>query len=49
MVAALVAFGSIAWLLRFVQSNKFTGFALYRIVVGIIIIVLLATGVLQPT
>jgi len=49
VVSFAVAYATIAWLLRFVQSNKFTGFVLYRILLGIVIIVLLSTGVLAAT
>jgi undecaprenyl-diphosphatase len=34
-VAAVVAFGVVKWLLRFVQSHTFVGFGWYRIVAGI--------------
>lgn len=49
VVSFAVAYATIAWLLRFVQSNKFTGFVLYRILLGIVLIVLLSTGVLAAT
>jgi undecaprenyl-diphosphatase len=34
-VAAVVAFGAVKWLLRFVQSHTFAGFGWYRIALGI--------------
>jgi undecaprenyl-diphosphatase len=40
LVAALTAFAVVKWLLRFVQSHTFVGFAWYRIVLGILILVL---------
>ena len=50
MVGTVVAFGigyaSIAWLLKFVAHHSFSWFAAWRIPVGIIVMVLLATGVL---
>lgn len=46
VVSGIVAYISIAWLLKFVASNKFTGFVVYRILIGLLIIVLLLTGVL---
>ena len=49
VVSFFVAYASIAWLLKFVQSNKFTAFVLYRILLGIAVIVLLSTGVLTAT
>lgn len=44
VVSLVVAYASIAWLLRFVSHNKFTGFIIYRVVAGVAIIVLLAMG-----
>ncbi|PHP51836.1 undecaprenyl-diphosphate phosphatase [Actinomyces ruminis] len=44
VVSGLVAYATIAWLLRFVSSNKFTGFLVYRVLLGLVIIVLVATG-----
>lgn len=38
-VAALTAFVSVKWLLRFIQSHTFAGFAWYRIAVGVLILV----------
>ena len=43
-VSGVVAYATIAWLLKFVSSNKFTDFLLYRVALGVIIIVLVATG-----
>ena len=45
MVSLIVAYVSIAWLLKFVSSNKFTGFIWYRIVVGLVMIGLILTNV----
>ncbi|WP_034384516.1 undecaprenyl-diphosphate phosphatase [Deinococcus sp. YIM 77859] len=39
-----VAYLAIGWLLRFVSHNSFKGFAVYRVVVGVLILVLVATG-----
>ena len=43
----VVAYFAIGWLLRFVSTNNFKGFAVYRVVVGVLILVLIARGVLQ--
>lgn len=43
----VVAYLAIGWLLRFVSTNNFKGFAIYRVVVGLIILGLIAAGVLQ--
>jgi undecaprenyl-diphosphatase len=37
LVSLVVAFASIAWLLRFVSSNRFTVFVGYRILLGVVI------------
>jgi len=39
LVSAVVAFIAVKWLLRYVQSHRFTLFAWYRIVVGIVLLV----------
>ena len=43
-VSFVVAYGSIAWLLKFVQSNTFSGFVIYRLLAGAAIMGLLTTG-----
>ena len=47
LVSFVVAYGSIAWLLRFVAKHSFNSFVIYRIVVGFIIIGLLVSNVLD--
>jgi undecaprenyl-diphosphatase len=44
-VAFVVAYGSIAWLLRFVAHNRFTAFVIYRVLAGLAVIALLVAGV----
>lgn len=46
-VSFVVAYLSIGWLLKFVSTNNFKPFAIYRVIVGIIILVLVAMGVLS--
>jgi undecaprenyl-diphosphatase len=46
LVAGVVAWLSISWLLRFVASNTFIPFGIYRIVMGSFILLLVATGTL---
>ncbi|QCV94044.1 undecaprenyl-diphosphate phosphatase [Acidipropionibacterium acidipropionici] len=46
IVSLVVAYFSIAWLLKFVSSNKFTGFIWYRVIVGALLLVLAATGMM---
>lgn len=44
-VSFVVAYATIAWLLKFVSSHNFNGFIVYRILLGLAIIGLLAGGV----
>lgn len=46
VVSGVVAYATIAWLLRFVSSNKFTGFLVYRVALGVAIIGLVASNVI---
>ena len=48
IVSFVVAYVSIAWLLKFVATNDFTAFVVYRVVVGLIIGGLLITNVISP-
>ncbi len=47
-VAAVSSYAAIAWLMRFLTTHHFTGFAIYRIVCGIALLGALAVGWLQP-
>jgi undecaprenyl-diphosphatase len=48
-IAFVVAYFSVAWLLRFVARNTYAGFVAYRVGLGLLLIALLATGTLDPT
>jgi undecaprenyl-diphosphatase len=41
-----VALAVIAWFMRWVRTRGFTPFAIYRIILGIVLLVLLARGVI---
>jgi undecaprenyl-diphosphatase len=47
VVSFLVAYASIAWLLRFVAHHTMMSFVWYRVGLGLLIIVLLVTGAVQ--
>jgi undecaprenyl-diphosphatase len=49
VVSFVVAYVSIAWLLKFVSHHSIARFVPYRIGVGLLVIVLLATSVLNAT
>jgi len=42
--AAVTAFVAVKWLLRYIQSHRFTAFALYRILLGTALLLLLPAG-----
>jgi undecaprenyl-diphosphatase len=47
-IAFVIGYAVIAWLLRWVTTHSFLPFVLYRIGLGMVLIVLLAFGVLTP-
>jgi undecaprenyl-diphosphatase len=49
VVAFGVAYASIAWLLRFVASNTLKPFVIYRVALGLVLAVSLATGLVSAT
>jgi undecaprenyl-diphosphatase len=49
VVAFVVAYATIAWLLRFVAHHPIAWFVPYRVALGALILVLLATGVMSAT
>ncbi|MFB8128634.1 undecaprenyl-diphosphate phosphatase [Streptomyces mirabilis] len=46
-VSFVVAYASIAWLLKYVAKHSFNAFVVYRIIAGVALLGLLATGVLN--
>ena len=48
VVSFVVAYASIAWLLKFVAGHTFTAFVIYRVVVGVALLAVLGAGLLQP-
>jgi undecaprenyl-diphosphatase len=49
VVACVVAYASVAWLLRFVAHHPITWFVPYRVALGAVLLVLLASGVMSAT
>jgi undecaprenyl-diphosphatase len=53
LVATVVSFGaayaSIAWLLRYIARHDYSVFVIYRVVLGVVLLGLLVTGVLDAT
>ena len=52
LVATVVAFGigfaMIAWFMRLIQNHSYMAFVVYRVVAGLLLLVLLWTGVVDP-
>lgn len=46
-VATVTSFVVVRWLLRYIQTHRFTAFAVYRIVVGAVLLGLVAAGTLR--
>jgi undecaprenyl-diphosphatase len=49
LVSFVVAYVAVAWLLRFVAHHPITWFVGYRVVLGVVLIIALASGALSPT
>ncbi|MEV6015135.1 undecaprenyl-diphosphate phosphatase [Streptomyces sp. NPDC002667] len=47
VVSFVVAYASIAWLLKFVAKHSFNAFVIYRIIIGVLLFGLLGTGVID--
>jgi undecaprenyl-diphosphatase len=48
VVSFIVGYAAVAWLLKFVARHSYSIFIAYRLVLGALLMVLLATGVLDP-
>jgi len=48
VIAFVIGYAVIAWLLKFVTTKSFAPFIIYRVLLGSTVLVLLGTGVLQP-
>ena len=46
VVSFIVALGVVAWFMRWVRARGFTPFAVYRIILGIVLLVLIACGLI---
>lgn len=49
VVSFFVAYAAVAWLLKFIAKNDFTAFIVYRLILGTVLLVLLATGAISAT
>jgi undecaprenyl-diphosphatase len=48
VVAFVVGYAVIAWLMRFITTHSYLPFVLYRLALGALIFVLVGTGALAP-
>ena len=48
MVAFVIGYAVIAWLLRYISTHNFLPFVIYRLALAALVAILLLTGVLQP-
>jgi undecaprenyl-diphosphatase len=48
IVAFVVGYAVIAWLMRFITTHSFLPFVVYRLALGALILILVATGALEP-
>lgn len=48
LVAFVIGYVVIAWLMRFISTHSFMPFVVYRVALGVLILVLVFTGVLAP-
>ncbi|MGW7516384.1 undecaprenyl-diphosphate phosphatase [Streptomyces sp. NPDC054796] len=48
VLAFVVAYAVIAWFMKFISTRSFMPFVIYRVVLGIVLFVLIAMGVLSP-
>ncbi|MCY7396257.1 MAG: undecaprenyl-diphosphate phosphatase [Nocardioides sp.] len=46
IISFVVGYAAIAWLLRYVSTRSYTPFVVYRVVLGVVVLVLLGTGVI---
>jgi undecaprenyl-diphosphatase len=48
VVAFVIGYAVIAWLLRYISTHNFLPFVIYRLALAAVVVVLLLTGVLEP-
>ncbi|MDP9863312.1 undecaprenyl-diphosphatase [Streptosporangium brasiliense] len=48
VISFIVGYAAVAWFLKYISTHRFTGFVIYRIILGIVIIALVSFDVLNP-
>ncbi|MER5645427.1 undecaprenyl-diphosphate phosphatase [Streptosporangium sp. NPDC002524] len=49
VISFIVGYLAVSWFLKYISTHRFTGFVIYRIALGIVIIALVSFGVLDPS
>ncbi|MEU7990347.1 undecaprenyl-diphosphate phosphatase [Streptosporangium canum] len=48
VISFIVGYAAVSWFLKYISTHRFTGFVIYRILLGVAIIALVSFGVLSP-
>ncbi|MBG0813839.1 undecaprenyl-diphosphate phosphatase [Planomonospora sp. ID82291] len=49
VISFAVGYAAVSWFLKYISTHRFTGFVIYRVVLGVAIIALVSLGVLDPS
>ncbi|MBG0827498.1 undecaprenyl-diphosphate phosphatase [Planomonospora sp. ID67723] len=49
VISFIVGYAAVAWFLKYISTHRFTGFVIYRVLLGVAIIALVSLGILDPT
>ncbi|WP_344978966.1 undecaprenyl-diphosphate phosphatase [Streptosporangium fragile] len=49
VISFVVGYLAVSWFLKYISTHRFTGFVIYRIALGVVIIALVSMGVLDPS
>ncbi|WP_326635159.1 undecaprenyl-diphosphate phosphatase [Streptosporangium sp. NBC_01755] len=49
VISFIVGYLAVSWFLKYISTHRFTGFVIYRIALGVVIIALVSTGILDPS
>ncbi|MGW4421996.1 undecaprenyl-diphosphate phosphatase [Streptosporangium sp. NPDC004631] len=49
VISFIVGYAAVAWFLKYISTHRFTGFVIYRIILGVLIITLVGLGYLDPS
>ncbi|MEU3163894.1 undecaprenyl-diphosphate phosphatase [Streptosporangium sp. NPDC006930] len=49
VISFIVGYLAVSWFLKYISTHRFTGFVIYRIALGVVIIALVSFGILDPS